>query len=86
MPIKLELNNLPEHFTLVSSESEGRRAIVSYPEIIPAHKLIQELMDATHARSVGIMTPFKDNKLQFYLSSSRDPAYEDRDDILDLDV
>ena len=86
MPIKLDLSNLPEKFTLVSTEGEGRRAIVSYPELIPPHKLIDALMDATQARSVGVMTPFKDYKLQFYLSTSRDPSYEDRDDIFDLDV
>jgi hypothetical protein len=86
MPIKLELDNLPEKFTLVSSEADGRRAIVTYPELIPPHNLIHALMAATHARSVGVMTPHTDNKLHFHLSSARGPAYEDRDDILDLDV
>ena len=85
MPIKLDLSNLPEKFTLVSTEGEGRRAIVSYPELIPPHKLIDALIETTNARAVGVMTPYKDGKLHFHLSAARGPAYEDRDDI-DLDL
>lgn len=71
---KLRLDQLPLGFNLVSASPDEREAVISYGQITPPHKLINELMHATEARNVGVITPYEANSMNFFVSAKRGPT------------